>query len=85
MMNFDLLDTRAGQDILEEGIQLGAVDNARIMVIEALEERFQIVPAKIVDRINSIGRRELLKGLLRQVIRSSDIDGFNEVLAKATQ
>ncbi len=84
MMNFDLLDTRAGQDILKEGKQLGAVDMVRSNVIEALEERFQIVPTNIIDRINAIGRREILKGLHRQAIRCGDLEGFNEVLARAT-
>ncbi len=89
MMNFDLMDTRAGKDIYEEGWhdgrQEGAIGDARIMVIEALEERFQIVPAKIIDKVNAIGRREILKGLHRQAIRCSDMDGFNSVLAKAMQ
>ncbi len=84
MMNFDLLDTRAGQDILEEGKQLGAIDNARIMVIGVLEERFQIVPVNIIDKVKTIGRREILESLHKQAIRCSDINGFNDVLARAT-
>ncbi len=84
MMNFDLMDTRAGKDIYKEGRQDGAVDMVRSNVIEALEERFQIVPANIIDKINAIGRREILKGLLRQAIRCGDLEGFNEVLARAT-
>ncbi len=84
-MNFDLRDTRAGQDIFEEGIQVGVIETARNNIIEALEERFQIVPADIIDKVNAIARREILKGLHRQAIRCSDMTGFNEVLARATQ
>ncbi len=89
MMNFDLLDTRAGKDIYEEGmqegIQVGGVDTARFMVIGALEERFQIVPVNIIDKVKAIGRKEILESLFKQALRCSDIDGFNAVLAKAAQ
>ncbi len=89
MMNFDLLDTRAGQDIYEEGmqegIQMGALESARASLIVTLEERFQIVPATIIDKINSIDREEILGSLFRQAMRCSDMDGFNEVLSKAMQ
>ncbi len=39
MLNFDLMDTVAGQQIYEEGM----LKSAREMVIEALTERFIIV------------------------------------------
>ncbi len=89
MMNFDLMDTRAGKDIYEEGmqegIQVGAINKARSVVIGALEERFQIVPVNIIDKVKAIGREEILESLFKQALRCSDIDGFNTVLAKATQ
>lgn len=84
MMNFDLLDTRAGKDIYEEGMQVGEIKNARNAVIRALEERFQIVPTSIVDKVKAIGRKEILDSLFRQAMRCSDIEGFDEVLARAT-
>ncbi len=89
MMNFDLMDTRAGKDIYEEGmqdgIQVGAVDTARTMVIGALEERFQIVPVNIIDKVKSISRKEILDSLFKQALRCVDLAGFNAVLAKAMQ
>ncbi len=87
MMNFDLLDTRAGKDIYEEGmqegIQVGAINMARSVVIGVLEERFQIVPVNIIDKVKTIGREELLESLFKQALRCSDMDGFTEVLARA--
>ena len=53
------------------------------MVIEALGERFGIVPGEIIDTVRSIGRREVLKDLLRLAIRSRHIEEFKEMLAKA--
>ncbi len=87
MMNFDLMDTRAGQDIYEEGMQdgmqVGEINMARNNVIGALEERFQIVPVNIIDIVKTIGRREILESLHKQAIRCVDMAGFNEVLARA--
>ncbi|MCP4692291.1 MAG: hypothetical protein GY859_29875 [Desulfobacterales bacterium] len=83
MMNFDLMDTRAGQDIYEEGIQVGAINKARSVVIGVLEERFQIVPVDIIDKVKTIGREEILDSLYKQAVRCRDMAGFNEVLARA--
>ncbi len=51
MLNFDLLDTVAGQQIYEEGV----LEEARDMVIEALTERFIIVPIKREKRVKTEG------------------------------
>ncbi len=83
MMNFDLMDTRAGKDIYEEGMQDGEIKNARGVIIEALEERFQIVPVDIIDKVKTISREEILDSLHKQAVRCRDMAGFNEVLARA--
>ncbi len=82
MMNFDLLDTRAGQDIYN----IGALDTARAAVVENLAERFEIVPESIIEKINKIDRKDiLLRVLLRKAVRCKDMDGFSETLTKALQ
>ena len=78
MLNFDLRDTVAGQQIFEEGILV----DARIMVIEALTERFVAVPPEIQEAVNSVGKHEMLKELLRHAIRSPYVEDFKEILAK---
>ncbi len=83
MMNFDILDTRAGQDAVEIGRKLGTIDTTRKLVIGALEERFQIVPVDIIDKIKAIEREELLNSLFKRAMRCGDLAGFNEVLARA--
>ena len=79
MLNFDLMDTVAGKEIYEEGL----LKDAREMVIEVLEERFGIVSGEIMESVRSIGRREVLKELLRRAIRSERVEDFKEMFAKA--
>ena len=86
MLNFDLRDTVAGQQIFDaghlEGVQEGILKEARIMVIEALTERFVAVPQEIKKALFSVGNHDMLKELLRHAIRSSHIEDFKEILAK---
>ncbi len=86
MLNFDLRDTVAGQQIfdagLQKGLQNGIIEEARIMVIEALTERFIAVPPEIRETVNSVGNREMLKELHRHAIRTPYIEDFKEILAK---
>jgi hypothetical protein len=79
MLNFDLMDTVAGRQVHE----MGLIEDAREMVLEALEERFGIVPNDIMKQLNTISVRENLKQLLRQAIRCSNLEGFQEMLLKA--
>ncbi|MCP4344627.1 MAG: DUF2887 domain-containing protein [Desulfobacterales bacterium] len=74
MLNFDLMDTVAGQQIYEEGI--------KDMVIEALKERFVIIPSNIKDSVYSVEDHDALKALHRQAIRSPQIEDFEKVLSK---
>ena len=83
MLDFDLMETVAGRQVYEEGLEKGLLEEARDMVIEALGERFGIVPGEIIDTVRSIGRREVLKDLHRVAIRSQHIEEFKEMLGKA--
>jgi hypothetical protein len=87
MLEFDLMDTVAGRQVyeegLEKGLEKGLLEEARDMVIEALGERFSIVPGEVIDTVRSIGRREVLKDLHRLAIRSRHIEEFKEMLARA--
>ncbi len=90
MLNFDLMDTVAGRQVYEMGVedgentghQQGWLEKAREDVIEILYERFEIVPDDLMDEIRAINRRGVLKQLLRQAIRCPDIDSFDEILSK---
>ena len=83
MLNFDLMETVAGQQLHDMGHQKGLLEDAQEMVLEALNERFGIVPNEMIQQIRSISLREHLKPLMRQAIRCPDIDSFKEMLSKA--
>jgi len=83
MLNFDLMDSVAGQQVYDMGHQKGLIEEAREMVLEALKEKFGIVPSNIIEQIRAISLREHLTELLRQAIRCPDLESFKEVLSKA--
>ena len=82
MLNFDLMDTVAGQQIFEEGVSKGSLRTARENIIEALSERFVAIPAGIRDGVCSVEQHDMLKQLFRHAIRSSRIEDFETVLSK---
>jgi hypothetical protein len=85
MLNFDLMDTVAGQQLYEMGERNGELNTTRKAVIEVLEERFGIVPSKMIDEVRAIARYELLDSLFRQAIRCADMNSFQEMLSKAKE
>ena len=86
MLNFDLMDTVAGQQIFEEGVEVGVskgiLREARENIIDALSERFVAVPAGIRDGVCSVEQHDMLKELHRHAIRSSRIEDFEAALSK---
>ena len=78
MMNFDFMNTVAGRQVFEEGMLV----KAREMIIEALTERFVIVPDEIMKRVHSVDRQKVLGGLHRLAIRSPRIEDFEKILSK---
>ncbi len=97
MLNFDLMDTVAGRQIFEEGLEKGEIKGekndlekgiiaeAREMVIEALSERFVAVPDKVIQIVNFIERRDILKELHRLAIRSQSMEEFQNALEKVSK
>jgi hypothetical protein len=92
MLNFDLADTVAGQQIFEEGFETGVetgfekgiLKDAREMVIEALTERFVAVPSGIREAVYAVEQHDALRTLLRYAIRSSDMEEFTKILSKVS-
>jgi hypothetical protein len=64
----------------EEGMQQGMIAEAREMVLEALAEKFKVVPGDLEDRINSLDSRRQLKDLLRHAVRAQSIGEFSKIL-----
>lgn len=82
MLNFDMMDTVAGQQIYEKGHWDGLLEEARDMVTEALKERFEIVPSEMSALIFAIKQPPVLRNLFRQAMRCQDLESFKEILSK---
>ncbi|MEK7814133.1 MAG: hypothetical protein AAB296_10265 [Candidatus Desantisbacteria bacterium] len=65
---------------LQQGLQQGWLEEGKVMIVEALDERFGKIPQGISNAVNQIKDRDVLKFLLRQVIRCSSIEEFKQVL-----
>ena len=65
---------------IRKGIQQGMLEDAREMVLEALEERFGDVPGDVEEKVKGIEEREILKQLLRHAIRCDSLEEFRERL-----
>ena len=67
---------------LEQGLQQGMLEEARAMVLEALDARFGEVPLRLVEHIRSVSDRDLLKTLHRTAVRCGCLEMFDEELKK---
>ena len=61
---------------LEQGIQQGLLEDAREMVLEALETRFGGVTPDLSERIRRMEDREVLRKLHRLAIRAGSLEEF---------
>jgi len=67
---------------IQQGIRQGMLEEAREMVLEALEERFGHVPEDVERKVRGIGDRGILKRLHRHAIRCDSLDEFREKLGE---
>jgi len=67
----------------DKGRNEGALNTAKMMLIEILEETLGIVPEYIDKKIQQISSQATLKGLLRQAIKCNNIKDFDQKLALA--
>ncbi|MCP4351244.1 MAG: hypothetical protein GY795_37750 [Desulfobacterales bacterium] len=65
---------------IEEGKDLGILENTREMVVDALIEKFVIVPSNVSEQTRKIQNSDALKSLFRQVFRCKNIQEFEMVL-----
>jgi hypothetical protein len=56
------------------------LEEAREMVLEALGERFGVIPADLEKRILAMDSRRQLKELHRQALRVQTLDEFQKLL-----
>ena len=63
---------------LEQGLQQGRLEDAREMVLEALEIRFGELSPDLEKGIMDIGDREELRRLLRLAVQAESVRAFRE-------
>jgi hypothetical protein len=71
------------QQWIEEEMEKGMIEEAREMVQEAISSKFGLVPEDIVNDIRKLKDRERLRGLLREAVVCSDLNGFKKALQEA--
>ncbi len=69
---------------LQEGKTLGQVDMARDMLMEALIERFGLIPAHLSKQIRPLDDVNVIKGLFHQALTCSSLTAFEMVVKQAT-
>ena len=69
-------------NIERRALETGRQEGRREMILEALNERFNPVPAEVIDRINQISDSETLKQLSKRERSIGSLAEFEEVLAE---
>ncbi|MCP4218931.1 MAG: hypothetical protein GY765_30135, partial [bacterium] len=69
---------------LKEGKNLGMLEAAREMVVDAVIEKFAVAPIHLSQQIRAIQNPDALKALFRQVFRCEDIRDFEDVMKRIT-
>jgi hypothetical protein len=67
---------------IQQGLKQGLIQDARDMVIEAINSRFDMTPDDIKAEIERIEDHELLKSLHRHAIKAATLQEFRSIFAK---
>jgi len=65
---------------IEQGIEKGEQQGIRQMLLDALEAKFEIIPEKLLEKINNITDKNILIILHRNVIKCNSLKEFEENL-----
>lgn len=71
---------KEGKDI---GLKEGKEESVKEMVVEALIERFELVPARMSEQIRGVQSPDVLRGLFRKAVRCGSLEEFGVFLEKA--
>ncbi len=64
------------------GVEEGKNQGIQEMLLEALIEKFGVVPSRLSEKVRKIDNRDVLKALFRQVFKCGDLDQFEELLKR---
>ncbi len=66
---------------IQEGMQKGMILEAREMLMEAIQARFEIVPDDVSAMVTRISDRNILKAMLKHAIMCQNVDALREKLS----
>jgi predicted transposase/invertase (TIGR01784 family) len=65
---------------IQQGVQQGIQQGVQQSIIEVLEERFDLVPAVIIQSLKKVDEPAILHRLLRKAAKIASLDEFKEIL-----
>jgi len=80
---YEIIKKEGFEQGIQQGIQQGLLMEAQENLLEILDERFEIVPKSMVQKIKQIDSREVLKSLLKLAMRVNSLEEFETKLNKA--
>jgi hypothetical protein len=76
-------ERRGHEKGLEQGVHLGKLHEARLSILEILQERFLDVPAEWTGSLERIDNGELLRALRRRAVSAESLAEFEAELQAA--
>jgi len=73
------------KDGIQEGFQDGMIQNAREMLMEAIQARFETVPDDVAAMVARISDRNVLKSMLKQAIMCQDVNVLRNKLSMESE
>lgn len=69
----------------EEERKEAARETMAIILLEQLEEKFDLVPGRIKDKLHEIQDPDMLRYLTKKIIKVTTVEEFEDYLEKAKQ
>ena len=77
---YEIIKREGFEEGIQQGIQQGLLLEAQEMLLDALEERFGIIPRSIAKKIKGIDSREVVESLFKVAMRVNSLEGFEDKL-----
>ncbi len=66
----------------EKGFEEGRIEGVKDMLLDALKEKFGLVPPYLSEKIGKIDDQDALKSIFKQVFKCSDLEEFEKVFKR---
>jgi len=75
---YEIIKEEGLREGIKEGLQQGLQRGFRDSILQVLEEKFSIVPSRVIRAIGQVEEPEVLKVMLRAALKSSSLEEFEE-------